>query len=176
MLLREVFHMKQFMLVLAVMLLTACGPTEAELQATAVAAATATEAADPCSPTKIRAYGVMIERELEVYEGLLEIAGSTSRIALAGPRQELQKQRFVVKDIETPECLNEYHSRILYMMEQQELGYKYFVSDTSDAGEAMAAVTILLADDILTEVKEKVSDLIEGKIPVLPNVTPTPTA
>ena len=167
--------MKQLILLILLLLLAGCRPTEAEMQATAVAAATATEAADPCSATKIRAYGARIERELEIYEGLLDIAGTTGRIALAGPRQELQKQRFIVKDLETPECLKQYHSVVLLMMEQQELGYKFFVSDTSDSSEFLAAVTIQAADEMLAGVKEDLTELLEGRVPAPPDANPTPT-
>lgn len=153
---------------LLVAVLTGCGPSEVELQATAVAAAAATEAADPCSVTKVTTYGKRIERELEVYEGLLEIAGSTSRIALAGPRQELQKQRFVVKDIETPACLTEYHERVIAMMERQEMGFEFFVSDTSDFGEFMAGFIINDADEKLAVLEDALPELLAGRVPVLP--------
>jgi hypothetical protein len=153
---------------LLVTVLTGCGPSEFELQATAVAAAAATETADPCSSTKVTTYGTRIERELEVYEGILDIAGSTSRIALAGPRQELQKQRFVVKDIETPACLTEYHERVIAMMKMQELGFEFFVSDTSDAGRKLAFVTSSLADDRFEGVKKALPELLAGRVPVLP--------
>jgi hypothetical protein len=198
-----VFHMKQLIIVsLLTALLTACGPSEAELQATTVAgqatsaaidagqtaiaivataeqadrdradqatataAALATAEADVCSREKVRAYGLAIDRELEIYRGLLDIAGSTSRIALAGPRQELQRQRFVVKDIEAPPCLAGFEVRLLDMMKQQELGFEIFVLDTSISGEVLAGQTIDAANETLRDLRGQLIVIRSGMVPV----------
>jgi hypothetical protein len=121
----------------------------------------------PCSPSKVRAYGEQLERELEVYEGILTIAGSTSRIALAGPRQEMQRQRFTIQDIDAPFCLTEYHENVIKMMNSQEMGYEYFASDTSSEGEALASLLIMIGDTQLGRLRTQLNEIIEGKVPNL---------
>jgi len=79
-----------------------------------------------------REYHELWEDHAKEWDDANAIAGSTARIALAGPVSELQKLRREWEDVEPPEGLEKFHNKILDYEESIIEGYLAFMSKEPD--------------------------------------------
>lgn len=74
-----------------------------------------------------------LEAVFDEWDDANKIAGSTSRIGLAGPVAELQKIRRSVTDMNPPECAREVETLLVNHMDKTIDGYLSFMADEPDA-------------------------------------------
>lgn len=142
----------------AVIALTGCGPSEAQIQATveaavtgtqaAIADATATAEADSCSDAALVAYADDVEQLLDRYEAQTEVTGSTPRVSLGGPLQRLVDYEDEVRELVVPDCLEQFHEALGVMMQRFRQGYQTFAAqgDTLTINQALTDGRQLMAD------------------------------
>lgn len=135
--------------------LSACGPSTPQLQATVEAgiaatrtARTATAEADQCSDAQLVAYADAVEQLLDRYEAQTEVVGATPRVGLGTPLQRLLDYEDEARALETPDCLADYQTAVLAMMQRFRQGYQTFAAQGSDTAimTSLAQGKQLLAD------------------------------
>jgi hypothetical protein len=85
-----------------------------------------------CSTAKVLDYGERMGLQLEKYDAQLELANSTSRINLTGPRQRLVDLRFETSEMDRPGCLAYFHYTVIEAMLLYESAFEAFASQESD--------------------------------------------
>jgi hypothetical protein len=138
-------------LVLPVLLLIGCGPSEAQIQATVEAGvsatvtaqqgATATAVADRCSPAGLAAYADDLETLLERYEAQSAIVGSTPRVGIGAPLQRLLDYEDEARALDTPACLENIEDALLAMMNRYRTGYQTFAAQGDETATTIALGT-----------------------------------
>jgi hypothetical protein len=86
-----------------------------------------------------------VQQLAERWDDALKVAGSTSRIALDGPVQELQKIRREVSGTDVPECFTKAKERLVSGMDNYIEGFLAFMQqkeETSNEKIARAAISI----------------------------------
>lgn len=148
-------------LVVVVLLVSACGPSAEQIQATVEAgvagtqtAATAAAEADSCSDEDLVTYADETERLLDRYQAQADVTASTPRASLGGPLQRLVDYEDEARALEAPDCLADYHEAILVMMQRFRQGYQTFAAQGSQQ-------TI---DQALTDGRQLMADL-RGALP-----------
>jgi hypothetical protein len=159
-------------LVLPVLFLIGCGPSEAQIQATVEAGisatvtaqqgATATAVADRCSPAGLTAYADDLETLLDRYEAQSEIVGSTPRVGLGAPLQRILDYEDEARALDTPACLENVEDALLSMMNRYRTGYQTFAAQ----GDDVKIVAELANGRMLrTEILAALLTLRDGAIP-----------
>lgn len=163
----------------AVVLLAGCGPSAEQLQATVEAgvagtqtAATATAEADVCGPSKVTAYGETIGQAIERFQRQTSVVASTPRVGLGGPLQELLNLQNDTEDMEHPECLDNYHRRVVSMMGVYRFAYQTFAAQ---GDELMVQAGLQVGDDELRKLRADLKLIEAGEVPPLVDLDAVPT-
>jgi hypothetical protein len=173
--------------VVAALLLSACGgPSEVQVQATVVAAVEATAqaqqvataisatqvAATACEPAALKAYAARAEDQLQAFEQQAQLVGTTPRVGLGVPLQRLLDIQTETRKLETPECLQPVHARVLDAMDLHQQAYQNF------AGQGDEALTTRLLQEAAASLATAHADLTKlaaGTLPDAPAATATPS-
>lgn len=159
-------------LLMALSLLVACGPSETQIQATveaavagtqeAIAGATATAEADSCSDSKLVTYADDLEQLLDRYENQTEIVGATPRVGLGAPLQRLVDYEDEARELAAPDCLADYHAAVTAMMERYREGYQNFAAQGPDATTTNALAE---GQQLMADIRGALPDIREGVLP-----------
>lgn len=172
--------MKYTAAMLMALILFGCGPSSEQLQATVTVAisetqvaASATAEADACGVDKLSAYADAIEKQIERFIRQTSVAGSSPRMSMGGPLQELLNLQNDTEDMAHPECLTNYHERVVGMMGMYRLGYQNFAAQ---GDEALTTAALKLADEDVEQLQTEIIMIRRGEVPppVKPDSTPTP--
>lgn len=160
-------------------LLSACGPSQEQLQATVTAAlavtsvaATATAEADVCGNAKVTAYGDEIERLIERFQRQTSVAASTPRMSIGVPLQELLNLQSETEDMVHPECLDNYHRRVVSMMGLYRVAYQTFAAQ---GDETLVQAALIMGDQELAKLLDELTLLKAGEVPPLVDLDTVPT-
>lgn len=171
--------MKQTTILFLALLLVGCGPSPEQLQATVTAAisetqvaASATAEADICGVDKLSAYADAIEKQIDRFVRQTSVAGSSPRMSLGGPLQELLNLQNATEDMEHPACLENYHRRVVSMMGMYRLGYENFAAQ---GDETMTTAALMLAEEDGQKLRTEIAVIRNGEVPPLVNLDSTPT-
>lgn len=172
--------------VVVVFALIGCGgPSEADIQATvgrsieataeaqkiATAIQATQEAEAGCNEQALQAYGKAIAKQLDRFASQAQLAGSTPRMSLGVPLQELLHIQNETEDLEAPTCLDWYHRWVVAVMNRYRDGYQKFAAQASDAE---VNVILSTATDAFLEVQKQAQQIQIGQM--VPTYTPIPTA
>jgi long-subunit fatty acid transport protein len=157
-----------FLTILA-LALSACGPSAQQIQATVEAgiaatatAGTAAAEADRCSDAKLVAYADAVEQLLDRYEAQTEVVGATPRVGLGTPLQRLLDYEDEARSLEAPNCLADYHSAVLVMMQRFRQGYQTFAAQGSDT---TIMASLAQGKQLLADLRGALPAIREGTLP-----------
>lgn len=161
------------------LVLAGCGPSAEQLQATVTAAigetqvaATATAEADACSVEKLGTYADTIEKQISRFIRQTSVAGSSPRMSMGGPLQELLNLQNDTEDMKHPACLDNYHRRVVSMMGMYRLGYENFAAQ---GDETMTTAALKLAEEDVHKLQAEIAMIRRGEVPPLVELDSTPT-
>lgn len=176
--------------ILGLCLLVGCGgPSEADIQATVAAAVQSTaqadqiaasvkatqEAQDECGQKAFTAYAETIDMQIQSFEMQASLTGSTPRVSMGTPLQELLNIQTETMKVDAPSCLKGYQERVVSMMGLYRVGYETFAGQGE---ETMVQAALQLGDESLRKLKKDLAEIKAGKTPIEPTPLPgsTPTS
>ncbi len=161
---------------LALIFLTACGPSPEQLQPTieaAVAAtlttatetagaATATAEADVCGETRLIAYAETMEQQLDRVSRQVSVADSTPRVGLGVALQELFNLQNEIEALDHPECAANFHENVVSMVGLYRLAYQTFAAQGDDL---LIQASLTMANNGMNSLRDDLEVLYTGAVP-----------
>jgi hypothetical protein len=175
--------MKILITILALLVLVGCGgPSEADIQATvgaAVQATTqagqiatsvqATQTASACEQPTLNVYADAVEEQITTFEQQATLTGSTPRVSMGVPMQKLLDIQTETRRMDVPNCMQEYHERVVSMMGLYRIAYETFAGQ---GDESLSQASLMLGGESLGRVKAELATIRKGEVP--PTSTPAP--
>jgi hypothetical protein len=125
-----------------------------------------------CNQGAMSAYADAAGAQLRQFEQQAALVAAAPRIGLAEPLQRLLDIQTATRAVEAPECVADFHARLVGVMEAEQNTYQQFAAQTLDAAAAGAQLREHQA--ARAELATLLDTIRAGTVPPLPAPTAAP--